>query len=212
MASSSSVRKNKTQTSVRLLSYSQPKAFKVSSIIGKNTPHCVIMLKLAGPWSVFFFGGLKITISRAPSYPLNSLKRAVIHKQWRTSPYQCLLTLGALGCSCCLFPTGRMSLLPRRKPIRHQSALECERIRRQPAQKGAQLVVNANPTRLTRVAPEGNAPPGSLYLDDDDAKQISDPARRLLVPVVSQAQLSVAVVAPAEDLKTVEVSVNHVLS
>lgn len=105
-----------------------------------------------------------------------------------------------------------MSLLPRRKPIPHPSVLECERIRRRPAQKGAQSVVNANPTGLIRVAAREKSLPGSQYLDDGDALQSSDPARRLLVPVVSQAQLPVAVVAPAVDLQTVEVSVNHVFS
>lgn len=66
-------------------------------------------------------------------------------------------------------------------------------------------MVNAELPRLIRVAPCERAP----YLDDVDALQSSDPARRLLVPIVSQAQLSVAVVAPTVDLQEVEASVNN---
>lgn len=104
----------------------------------------------------FYFGRLKITISTVsffccPPGDLNLLMKAVIHKQWQTSPYQCLLVLGELGCSCCLFPTGRTSLLPRHKPAPRPSAPECGRNRRQPAQKGAQSAVNAKNRRRRRV-------------------------------------------------------------
>lgn len=134
-------------------------------------------------------------------YVLVVLKCCLGYKTKPTSLCQYLSVWEELGYICCPFPTGHKSWLPRRKQTPHLSVPACVHIHRQPAygRKSAdKMDVGWNKSSTQRSIK--NISLGS-DLDDVDTLESSNPAGRLLISIVSQTELSIAIVAPTINLQ-----------